>query len=271
MKFDSIKTPSGAKSRALAGRRFGRLFVLAFAGTRGTYRYWKCVCDCGNMVLARSCNLKSGNTRSCGCLTKELIASRCITHGESGENKMTPEYKVWRSMKIRCSEKKGKDFRNYTARGIGICERWMIYENFLADMGRRPSDRHTIDRIDNSLGYFPGNCRWATAKEQGRNKRNNTIIEIDGVRRCISEWAEVAGINEQTIHSRIRQGLSAKSAILSPVKKEMVLTCNGETKTVNDWAKLIGIRKITLYARLKRGWSHRDALLTPVGEKRISK
>ncbi len=145
----------------LTGQRFGLLTVVKEGGrSKHGSILWDCICDCGTIVACRSGSLKSGNTKTCGC--------RGINwnHGRS----RTPEYIAWACMIQRCRPS-DKDARFYNKRGITTCERWKDFKNFYADMGDRPSPSHSLDRIDNDKGYFPGNCRWATKSQQNKNKR----------------------------------------------------------------------------------------------------
>lgn len=152
----------------LKGNRFDRLLVIERSGTGNTGQaLWKCLCDCGKEANVLSDNLKRGKQRSCGCL---LIESR-ITHGATSGGK-TEEYKVWQEMRRRCNDEKSNNYHLYGGRGIKVCERWEnSFENFLEDMGKRTSPRHSIDRIFNDEDYKPGNCRWATGSEQSINQR----------------------------------------------------------------------------------------------------
>jgi hypothetical protein len=150
----------------IAGQRFGRLTVVSFHGIHQRNSAWLCACDCGKPTIATGHKLKSGGTRSCGCLRTEIRTS----HGLAG----TDTYRIWGGMLYRC---RNEHDPNYGGRGIRVCERWKSFENFLADMGERPSQRHSIDRYpDVNGGYEPGNCRWATDAEQAHNTRL-TILE----------------------------------------------------------------------------------------------
>jgi hypothetical protein len=167
----------------LVGQRFGRLTVVDFAGRRRRNARWKCICDCGTEVIVEGHNIKRGNTASCGCFRRASTASLTRTHGHSAAN--TPEYESWCAMWARVRSKKGRRFRDYGARGIGACNRWLSFEAFLADMGPRPIGL-TLDRIDNNRGYEPGNCRWATSAQQSANqRRKNASRPPDGRRAAI--------------------------------------------------------------------------------------
>lgn len=157
----------------MIGQHFGRLVVLEriYDGSR-ILRYLA-RCDCGKEIAAFGTNLRRGNTKSCGCLMRELAARSHTKHGDTRHNGITtPEYRSWWAMISRCENPNVIGFQNYGGRGICICERWrQSYSAFLEDMGRKPTRQHTLDRIQNDDGYFPSNCRWATKSEQAFNRR----------------------------------------------------------------------------------------------------
>lgn len=132
-------------------------------------------------------------------------------HGGRTKSHTDPEYRSWQQMRQRCRNPKHHAFARYGT--LGICERWDDYSNFLADMGRRPTLAHTLDRIDNAKGYSPENCRWATKKEQGRNRADNKLIEFRGKRQTVADWADELGISRNAIYIRLAKGWPVDRAL----------------------------------------------------------
>lgn len=199
----------------LAGKRFGRLDVLSRAGSdKSGNAKWECRCDCGATRVVYSQSLRSGATLSCGCLNKE-INSASAKHGMAG----TREYKAWAGMVQRCTNPKNAKWPRYGGRGITVCERWLSFENFRADMGARPEGM-TIDRKNNGGNYEPGNCRWATQKQQGNNRGNNRHVVVGGRTMTVSEAARSAGLNLSTLRGRLRSGWPIERATAQPKTSE---------------------------------------------------
>lgn len=198
------------KTIDLTGYRFGRLFVVRRAQGKSTR--WLCRCDCGEVATVMSQKLRIGNTSSCGCLQRELLAARNRTHGKS----RTKEYRIWKNMMTRCTNAHRPAFIHYGGRGIGVCERWQnSFDSFLSDMGAIPSSSHTLERKDNGLGYSPENCCWASRAEQSRNRRNVVRIEWNGRSLCAKEWSRIVGISDSTIRRRYRAGFSPDQILSS--------------------------------------------------------
>lgn len=209
----------------IAGQRFGRLLAIEDVGIHiarsgQTKRPWRCLCDCGGESITSLGNLRCGATTSCGCRQRQVRLDRIsanTTHGECVGGKPSAEMSTWGAMKQRCSDPKRRDFANYGGRGIRVCDEWaQSFEAFLGDMGRRPSGRHSIDRIDNDGDYEPGNCRWATRQEQGRNTRATRKIVIDEESHCLTDWLRIYGRHVATFRGRMRRGWSVIAAITTP-------------------------------------------------------
>lgn len=199
--------------QALAGRTFGKLFVVEESTcvyiNRNKMRRWICRCSCGKQIVADHCRLLRGEKKSCGCLQKKHGGCRL------------PEYRIWCHAIRRCHDPRDAAFPRYGGRGIVVCQRWRTnFANFLADLGSRPSTKHTLDRIDNDGPYSPENCRWATQKQQARNTRRNIVLTFQGKTQCLSAWAEEIGIRVGTLWNRIKVGYSVEEALMRPLRRQ---------------------------------------------------
>jgi hypothetical protein len=203
------------------GERFGKLVVVREeAVLRKGARQFLCHCDCGGEKLCIATRLKTGMNKSCGCMGKgNSRGNPNLTrrsHGESrGPNgKPTPEYVAWMQAIARCHNPNNHAYDRYGGRGILVCATWRgSYEAFLADMGRKPSPKHSLDRIDVNGGYEPDNCRWATALTQARNSRKNRWVELAGRKMCLSEACLEVGLPYDTVRARLTRGWSDERAL----------------------------------------------------------
>lgn len=208
------------KKLELAGKKFGRLEVVSEADSLDGRSAWHCMCACGSRTIIRGSDIKTGNTRSCGCMKKERPSN--LKHGQS----KTRLYLLWKQMVARCEYPSNTSYYRYGAIGIKVCPRWRYgdgimsgYECFVADMGEKPTGK-SLDRVNNDGNYEPANCRWATYTEQARNKRNNAQITYGGREYTWSELAEIGLVSPQLLRSRVvRYGWSINDALFTLPKK----------------------------------------------------
>ena len=190
----------------MIGRKFGKLTIIEECQKHDKFgnKVYKCKCDCGNIVEVRGNCLKTGNTRSCGCL-------RGKNHGKTG----TALYYTWSSIKQRCYNKNNKRYSDYGARGIKVCQEWLdnfqVFYDWMMDNGYR--EGLTIDRVDNNKGYSPDNCRLVDKTIQNRNRRNTIMVTYKGKTKPLVEWCESLGLNYSTIRARIYRNWSIEKAL----------------------------------------------------------
>lgn len=207
----------------VAGMRFGRLVAIEDAGgTSRGIRLWRCKCDCGKEAVVAVNNLRSGHSKSCGCLSVETTGTLFRVHGLTD----TPEHLTWMDMKRRCSDPSRSDFERYGGRGTVVCEQWNAsFMSFLSAVGKKPTPLHSIDRIDSRGHYSCGqcdecirngwtmNCRWATISQQCRNRRSNRFFEINGETMCLTDWCRKYGVGVGTARYRLSRGQSIEQAL----------------------------------------------------------
>lgn len=208
----------------LIGNVFGRLTVVQRVdnGRRRQLR-WLCRCNCKNKTekIVVGSHLKSGHTKSCGCLRIEKTIDRSTKHGHNTRRGgATKTYRSWQNMKERCNNPNHKKYKDYGKIGITVCKRWLhSFENFLKDMGEHPGSGYSLDRIKNKLGYFKENCQWATSEQQNRNKRSNRYETYRGRTRLVIEWAEEYHMSYKTLYSRLyKYGWSIEKALNTPIR-----------------------------------------------------
>lgn len=186
----------------LTGNKFGRLTVIERCESSNNNGVWLCECECGEKTKVVTNTLTSGHTKSCGCFAKEIVKVINFKHGNSKRSGETDEYSIWCGMTKRCFNQNASKYADYGGRGITVCDRWKDFNNFLEDMGNRPSKKHSIDRIDVNGNYEPTNCRWATIIEQSRNKRThpNSKTGVSGVTTKNGKWIAYISVNKKQIH-----------------------------------------------------------------------
>ena len=188
----------------LTGKRFGRLTVLEFVPNDKPHSYWKCKCDCGNIVITNAQSLKSADTKSCGCWQREMTIVKKTKYGES----RTRLYQVWNKMKYRCNNSNATGYKNYGGRGISVCEEWEKDFNAFKEWALKNgyNDNLTIDRIDVNCNYTPVNCRFVDKATQSKNRRNNIVVDFQGKKMCLAEAAKLSGISKGTLRNRYYAG-----------------------------------------------------------------
>jgi len=266
-KYRYIQPRNGRKTPDLAGQRFHRLTVISLVLEPGKQLRWLCSCECGATKVARPDHLINGRVKSCGCWRQDFIRGN-ETHGEAN----TDEYSIWVGMIYRCQHVQFAGYHNYGGRGIRVCDRWRRYEDFLEDMGRRPTKRHSLDRIDNNGNYEPGNVRWATRSQQMRNTRRSRNLTYNGKTMTVVEWAELLGWSDKLLEGRLRLGWAVDRILTEPPTRhgpknprQELVRYDGRAMTVAAWAKEIGVNPITLGRRLLNGWTVERALTEPTG------
>lgn len=251
----------------LTGQTYGFLQAMEFKGkTPNNQAIWLFRClapDCGKVIELPAHQARHGNNKSCGCMTSAMKSKSKMKHGMSA----TSEYNSYKAMVRRCTNPQMRMYPRYGGRGIAVCGRWTGPDgvaNFIADMGLKPTPKHTIERLDNDGPYEPGNCVWATRKEQGINRSTTHLIKVGDTTLCQSDWDATKGASLNIVGDRIRRGWNPVDAVQLPVAKyKNDLTHGGKTMSVNAWEDCVGLGHGTIRKRLKLGWSVEKAITEP--------
>lgn len=210
----------GPRAKDLTGERFHRLIVLGPIGkTNDGHILWLCQCDCGNTSRVGSNGLRPNGVKSCGCQSIEAVKLAKTTHGLKGH----PLYYAWSSIVQRCTNPSSKKYPDWGGRGITVCDEWrhdfQAFYDHVSELPHCGEEGYSLDRVDNNLGYSPGNVRWATWTEQHRNRRDNHLITFDGKTQCLQAWADETGISQTTLSYRFNEGWSAERALTTPARR----------------------------------------------------
>lgn len=239
------------------GEKYGFLTILSEPGkNRFGQTLVLCLCDCGAIALPIKSSIKTGRTISCGCY--RVSGKGRVTHGHRRKGRYSSAYTRWCNMKARCLNPRAVEYPQYGGRGIRVCERWLSFENFLADMGE-PPENMSLDRIDNDGDYCPANCRWADNRTQMTNRSDNHFIDWQGERLTIVEWEERFEMPKGRLRRRIHLGMPVERAMqpttMRPgLKGKRLITWRGETLSVGEWERRLGMPKNRLRQRLYVGW-----------------
>lgn len=259
-----------SNKKDLTNMRFGRLTVIREIG-RNKHRevMWLCKCDCGKEHITTGYSLRSGATKSCGCLRHDTFLKTFYKHGLANKRL----YSIWAGMKNRCYNDNEPAYKWYGARGIGVCNEWRENPVAFYEWAKcNGYDNHlSIDRINNNGDYCPENCRWVDMKVQSNNRRNNHRYTFKNKTLTIREWSNITGLSYNLLRNRLEKNKwSIERALTTPKIIEghklnnKVIEFDGEKLCIAQWARKFGINDSTLRERLKRGWNIKDALTKPL-------
>jgi hypothetical protein len=216
MRNSSSGIPTDPRFIDLTGQRYGRLIVREFVKRERRKSLWRCDCDCGNVVVVVASTIRSGNTRSCGCIRAEQVTARNYRHGK----RSLPEYRVWLTMKDRCHNPRCRNYKDYGGRGIVVCDAWRAsFEQFITDLGPRPAGGYTLERIDNDGPYSADNCAWIPWQRQAANTRANIRLTLGAVTKLISHWAADLGVAVRTLRARQKKGWDDAKVLSTPFQR----------------------------------------------------
>jgi hypothetical protein len=247
----------------LTGQAFSQLNVLGYAGKS---RWW-CKCDCGVICIVPRGAFVTARQVSCGCYRRSNTSQLKLKHGATLGRTQSPEYRSYIGAKGRIQNRNHPAYPDYGGRGLEFG--FSSFEEFFTEVGAKPSKLHTLDRINNDLGYLPGNVTWSTKKEQARNRRSNRLLEWRGKTQSVSAWAEDLGIHRSALHLRLSRGWLIENAIKTSVRVSKrsgprLLEHAGRSQSLAAWARDLGILRETIAKRLSYGWSVGEALSRPI-------
>lgn len=244
------------------GKEYGRLSIIKEVEQKKNRRRFLCQCDCGNIKTIDLSKLRTGNTKSCGCLQSESRSISSRTHGLCHH----PLYSVWASMKARCYNKNLPTYHCYGGRQIAICEEWLEFVPFYEwAMGHGYRKGLTIERVENSGNYEPDNCTWIPPEQQARNKRTNKIITYNGKSMLLIDWGKETGLGIVVLCKRFLRGWSVEKALNTPLQNNSrLITYKNKAMSLAQWAKKLEIGYKTLQKKLLLGWSIKKAFEEPI-------
>lgn len=264
----------------ITNRRFGRLIAIKRTSKIKTGgEFWLCQCDCGNIKEIRRQDLtrKPIGTQSCGCLAKEIKTKRFTKHGLAHSQL----FKVWDGMKYRTNPNAKMKNRHYKENHITVCDEWrndfQAFYDWAMESGYKEErlsngrNRWTIDRIDNTKGYSPDNCRWVDMKIQSNNRSSNIFITYNGETKTLAQWSEELGIKADTIASRMKRGYSFERAIKEPIDKLVRYEYKGKFLTRAEMSAISGLPISCIQNRLQKGWDINRVMEQPIKENKRTK
>jgi len=218
----------------LTDRVVNKLRVLRRVENVGRQPAWLCLCECGTEKRFLGMHLRLETPADCGCGLPQRMRAAQVTHGMT----YSPEWRSWNSMVQRCTCETHASWKDYGGRGIKVCKRWLTFENFYKDMGLRPPGT-SLDRKNNSRGYSPANCRWATHEEQQNNRRSNVYLTLDGQTKTMKQWATHFGVKYSVVKERHADGKTGMDLFATSPRKQYgrAVEFSGEAKTITQWAK----------------------------------
>jgi hypothetical protein len=237
------------------GTKIEHLTIIEDLGMIGKRHYVLVQCDCKDKTIKKvrfdGLFAKTGHTTSCGCYQREVAGIINLRHG----GYKSKEFSTWHSMLQRCLNPNSHYYHRYGGRGIKVCEEWKDFANFIKDMGKAPSKKHSIDRINNDKGYFPENCRWVgSQKIQSNNMSRNRHLTYNGKTQTIAQWADELGLDRSTVAHRLDDYKLPLDLVLKPKRQIKTASNKGVTHSISEWAKILNVTRRVMEGKIKRGW-----------------